>query len=94
MAQLKFQEQQYCDKMKSQIESIEAELDELMLEIDEWSKNNSVDLSHSDGLKLLKRFINDVDQSLSCFDDEEESELTLEFDKKWKRKVNGWLETI
>ena len=77
-----------------QIESIEAELDELMLEIDKWSKNNSVDLSHSDGFKLLKRFIKDVDQSLSCFYDEDETELILEFDKKWKRKVNGWLETI
>jgi len=76
-----------------EIEHMEAELDELTTEIDEWSTGNGVDLSKSAEMKVLKGFSKDVAQSLSCFEEEEDTELTLEFDKKWKRKINEWLET-
>ena len=73
------------------IEVIQEQLNELKPEINELAKLNNYDHNNNGAIVVIDKFLEDLDELLACFDEEDEDELEISMNEDWKEEMEEWL---
>lgn len=79
---------------RKDVEKIQAEVLEIQVDYENWADEAGIDIDEDDNIEILNSFIEDIDETISNFINNEEEVSELRIHKRWKRRMEEWLESI